>query len=122
LIAVDRLDRIGRVSQIILEIHVPLPTSEQLEGPHELLWIEVIEEHLATLTGPVEVFDDGEEWYTESGKAEYLFFIGGASEPELIRVAQDVSHLAEVPSGTYATINTPDGDMGIGRRIEIAAI
>jgi len=108
------------VTEIILEIHVSLPASEQLESPDDLAWIEMIEEHLATLTGPVEVIDDGEEWYTEAGEAEYLFFIGGASEAELIRVAQDVSRLAQVPSGTYATINTPDGEMGTGRRIEIA--
>jgi len=103
-----------------LEIRVPLHAPDQLEGPDDLAWIEVIEEHLATLTGPVEVIDDGEEWSTEAGEAEYLVFIGNASEAELVRVAQDVSRLAEVPSGTYATINTPDGEMGTGRRIEIA--
>lgn len=110
------------MTEIILEIHVPLFTSDQLEGPDDLAWIEVVEEHLATLTGPAEVIDDGEEWYTEAGEAKYLFFIGGASEAELLRVAQDVSRLAEVPSGTYATINTPDGEMGTGQRIEIAPI
>lgn len=108
------------MTEIILEIHVPLLASEQLEGPDDLAWIEVVEEHLAALTGPVDVIDDGEEWYTEAGEAEYLFFIGNASEAELIRVAQDVARLAEVPSGTYATISTPDGEMGTGRRIEIA--
>ena len=108
------------MTEIILEIHVSLPASEQLESPDDLAWIEIIEEHLATLTGPVEVIDDGEVWYTEAGEAEYLFFIGGASKAELIRVAQDVSRLAQVPSGIYATINTPDGKMGTGRRIELA--
>lgn len=112
-------DRVAVVSDIILEIHVPLSASPQ-DDQEDLSWIDTVDDHLASLAGPAEALDDSEEWHTEEGQPEYLFFLSNASEQDLISVARDVSHLPGVPSGVYVTLNTPDGEMGEGRRLDLA--
>ena len=61
-----------------------------------------------------ETYDDGEEL-----GEEYLFFIHGAPEADLISLARQVAHLPGVPSGVYATVTDTDADMGGGTRVEL---
>ncbi|PPH31270.1 hypothetical protein C5C56_14465 [Rathayibacter sp. AY1D1] len=108
------------MTELIIEIHIPLvadPSISADEYPYP--WIDDVQNHLATLDGPGEEYDDGEEWATLDGDPEYLFFLDGATEPELLAIARDVAQLPGVPTGVYATANDPDGDMGQGRRIDL---
>lgn len=103
--------------RLIVEIHVPLtPITHVAEGDYEHPWIDEVEEHLAQLdaAGELEVYDDGEEL-----SGEHLFFITGRPEEQLLPSASRVVAREGVPAGTYAVINTDDGDMGVGRRVEL---
>ena len=61
-----------------------------------------------------EMYDDGEELGDE-----YLFFVAGAPESDLIGLARQISGLPEVPSGAYATMTDTEADMGGGRRVDL---
>jgi hypothetical protein len=103
--------------RLIVEIHIPLtPATHIAEGDYEYPWIDEVEEHLAELTaaGELEVYDDGEEL-----SGEYLFFITGHPEQHLLLSASRVATRDGVPAGSYAVINTDDGDMGVGRRVDL---
>lgn len=104
------------VSELIVEIHVPL-VRDPNAGPRDypFPWIEDVDQFLAGLDGGAgEEYDDGEELGNE-----YLFFVSSAPEAQLIDLARQVARLPRVPSGVYVTVNTEDGDMGTGRRVEL---
>ena len=84
------------MADIVAEIHVPLtPAPMQKKNAYPYPWIDDIEEYLADLDGSSgEEYDDGEEL-----GEEYLFFVSGAPEPELIQLARRVSRLKGVPAG-----------------------
>ena len=85
------------------------------EGEYRFPWIDVIMEHLFELDGSRgEMYDDGEELGDE-----YLFFVSGAAEAELISLAREVANLPGVPAGAYATVTDTDADMGLGTRVEL---
>lgn len=91
------------------------PTPGLRKRDYQFPWIDDIEEYLGQLDGTDgEAYDDGEEL-----GEEYLFFVAGASEANLIELARRVSKLPRVPSGVYVTVNDSDGDMGQGRRVDL---
>ncbi len=108
------------MSDLVVEIHVPLtPTEGLAEGDYPFPWIETIEEgflfQLEEGSGSGEVFDDGEELGDE-----YLFFVWNAPEDALIELARQVANLPGVPHGVYAVVTSSDaGEMGTGRRVEL---
>ncbi len=105
------------MTQTIVELHVPLvPGSDVSGGEDDFPWIEAIEEHIAELedAGIVELYDDGEEW-----RGENLFFLTGRSEAQLLAAAAEILARPGVPAGGYVTVNTPEGDMGEGRRVAL---
>jgi hypothetical protein len=108
------------MSDIVVEIHVPLVAAEGL-GPDDypFPWIEAIEEgflfRLEEGAGAGEVYDDGEEL-----DGEYLFFVWNAPEDALIDLASQVAHLPGVPDGVYAVVTTTvSEEMGAGRRVDL---
>ena len=106
------------MAELIVEIHIPLtPASDLGEGDYPFPWIDDVEEFLGSLDGA-----DGEEY--DSGEElgdEYLFFLSGASEQQLVGVTRRVAALPRVPAGVYATLNDSEGDMGEGRRVGLGA-
>jgi hypothetical protein len=54
------------------------------------------------------------------GRKEKLFFVAAATEAQLIELATRVAQLPGVPSGVYVTINDSEGEMGEGRRVDLA--
>jgi hypothetical protein len=106
------------MADLIVEIHIPLtPASDLREGDYPFPWIEDVEEFLSSLDG-----SDGEEY--DSGEElgdEYLFFLSGAPEQQLVAVARRVAALPRVPAGVYATVNDSEGDMGEGRRVRLGS-
>jgi hypothetical protein len=103
------------VAELLIEIHVPLTPSGVPEGEYAFPWIDTVMEHLMELDGDAgEMYDDGEEWGDE-----YLFFVAGAPESELLRLAREVANLPGVPEGSYATVTDTAADMGGGRRVEL---
>ena len=106
------------MAELIVEIHIPLtPAPGSREGDYRFGWIEDVEEFLGSLNGEGgEEYDSGEEFGDE-----YLFFLSGASEPQLIALARRVARLPTVPPGVYVTVNDADGDMGEGRRAPLGA-
>lgn len=111
----DRTDIVVAMSDLLVEIHVPLTPSDVQEGEYPFPWIDSVMEFLFTLDGSKgEMFDDGEEL-----GEEYLFFVSGAPEADLIALARAVAALPGVPSGVYATVTDTDADMGGGTRVEL---
>lgn len=106
------------MSQLVVEIHVPLtPAPDVVEGEYPFPWIDDVEEHLATLEeeGRLEVADDGEEL-----DDAYVFFITGASQDQLLEVASRVADRDGVPAGAYALISDTDADeVGVGERVDL---
>lgn len=101
--------------ELLVEIHVPLTASDVPEGEYRFPWIDSVMEFLFELEGDRgEMYDDGEE----VGE-EYLFFVSGASENDLIALARRVANLPGVPSGVYATVTDTEADMGGGRRVDL---
>lgn len=106
---------------LLVEIHVPLPTPEEVdagEKEHPFVWIEEVEEFLAGLHGEeLEIFDDGEQY----GEV-YVFVIAGADERTLLSAASRVARLAGVPPGAFAMV-TDDAaeEFGMGRRVDLPA-
>ncbi len=106
------------VAQTVVEIHVPLQADVDVaEGQYQYPWIVDLDEHLFSLeeAAAVEVFDDGEEV-----GHEYLFFITGKPEDELLRVASTVVARPGVPAGAYAVVTDDEAEeFGEGRRVEL---
>lgn len=104
---------------LLVEIHVPVPTPEEVgtgEREHPIVWIEKVEDFLAGLHGEeLEVFDDGEQ----DGDV-YIFFIAAADERTLLRAASRVAALDGVPGGAFAMV-TDDAaeEFGMGRRVDL---
>jgi hypothetical protein len=105
-------------SEIVVEIHVPLVESPKTPGGYPFPWIDDVMDFLAELDGSRgEMYDDGEELGDE-----YLFFIAGAAEADLIDLAREIAHLPGVPDGGYAVVTTSDAEeMGVGRVTELTA-
>jgi len=103
------------VAELLVEIHVPLTCSDVPDGEYPFPWIDEVMEYLFELDGSNgEMYDDGEEL-----GSEYLFFVYGAPEDELISLAREVAHLPGVPLGVYATVTSTEEDMGGGTRVEL---
>jgi len=104
------------MADLVVEIHVPLtPTQGRAPSDYAFPWIDDIEAYLADLdSSQGEEYDDGEELGDE-----YLFFLVGAPEADLLQVARQVSQLDGVPKGVYAVVNDSEGAMGQGRRVEL---
>jgi hypothetical protein len=104
---------------LLVEIHIPLPTPEEVEAgasEHPVVWIEKVEDFLAELHGEeLEVFDDGEQ-----DGAVYIFFIAAADEQTLLAAASRVAVLDGVPTGAFAMV-TDDAaeEFGMGRRVDL---
>lgn len=104
---------------LLVEIHIPVPSDEQMEAgeqEHPIVWIEKVEDFLAMLHGEeLEVFDDGEQ----DGDV-YIFFIAAADERTLLRAASRVAVLDGVPVGAFAMV-TDDAaeEFGMGRRVDL---
>lgn len=108
------------MTQPIVEIHVPLtPDPDVPAGEYPFPWIDDIEETLEIGAdgGRYEVYDDGEELGDE-----YVFFITGEEEAELLAAATQVVNLAGVPDGAFAVVTDEDQqDLGTGRRVELSS-
>lgn len=103
------------MAELLVEIHVPLTSVNVPEGEYPFPWIDVVMEHLMSLDGSSgEMYDDGEEVGDE-----YLFFVSGSSESDLIGLARQVANLPGVPTGVYATVTDTEADMGGGRRVDL---
>lgn len=103
------------MADLLVEIHVPLTPTEVPDGEYPFPWIDTVTEFLFELDGSKgEMYDDGEEL-----DDEYLFFVHGAPEADLITLAREVANLPGVPSGVYATVTDTEADMGGGTRIEL---
>ena len=103
------------MAELLVEIHVPLTASDVPEGEYPFPWIDAVMEFLFELDGDRgEMYDDGEEL-----GEEYLFFVSGASESDLIGLARQVANLPGVPTGVYATVTDTEADMGGGRRVDL---
>lgn len=103
------------MADLLVEIHVPLTPTEVPDGEYPFPWIDTVMEFLFELDGSKgEIYDDGEELGDE-----YLFFVHGAPETDLITLAREVANLPGVPSGVYATVTDTEADMGGGTRTEL---
>lgn len=105
------------MSDLLVEIHVPLvPTADVKADDYQFPWIETIEEFLFGLEGGErgEMYDDSEEL-----GEEYLFFVWGATESDLLDIAREITRLPGVPAGAYAHITDTDADMGEGQRVDL---
>lgn len=118
------LDKAGSAS-LLVEIHVPLVSAHDLSSGSEIAnsipWIDDVEAFLVEIDDGALDYDSGEEWINAEGNREYLFFIHNADEARLLAVAAEVARYPGVPAGAYAVVNSPDGDMGDGRRIDLSA-
>jgi len=106
------------VSDLVVEIHVPLlPAPNTAEGEYQYPWIDTVMEYLLDLDGERgEMYDDGEE-----DGDEYLFFVSGAPEDDLLALAREVAALHDVPAGVYAMVTDTDAaEFGTGRRVDLA--
>lgn len=83
---------------------------------YQFPWLIDVEQHLHDLEDQdeVELFDDGEEVGDE-----YLFFLTGRPDAELIEAASRIASRPGVPAGAYIVLNTGHDDFGIGKRIDL---
>lgn len=96
-------------ADLIFEVHVP--STENFPHP----WVDAIETYIGGLDGA-----NGEESdEPETLEDEYLYFLAGASESQLIEHATRIAKLPGVPSGVYVTVSDADSAMGGGRRIDL---
>ncbi|MBP2705806.1 hypothetical protein JOL79_18485 [Microbispora sp. RL4-1S] len=106
------------MANLVVEIHVPLHEVETLpEGAYAFPWIDEIDEFLFEMEeqGQAEIFDDSEEF----GDL-YVFFITGADEETLLRVASRAVTLDQVPHGAFAMVTDDEaGEFGLGRRVDL---
>jgi len=103
------------VVELLVETHVPLTPSDVAEGEYRFPWMDSIMDFLMELDGSRgEMYDDGEELGNE-----YVFFVYGAPEADLLSLAREVAALPGVPLGVYATVTDTDADMGGGARVDL---
>ena len=106
------------MSQLVVEIHVPpTPAPAVADGDYPFPWIQELEEHLAELeeAGELEVYDDGEEI-----DDEYVFFITGGTEQQLLQSASRTATRDGVPARTYAVVSSNDSEeIGTGHRVDL---
>ena len=109
------------MGDLVVEVHVPLTKSTELEeGEYAFPWIDDISEFVASLDETprydgATTHDDPEEW-----EGHYLFFVSGASEDALLRVANDISQMSGVPVGTFAMVTDSDASTyGEGTSVEL---
>jgi hypothetical protein len=105
-------------SELVVEIHVPLvPGIGVPAEEYQFPWIDDITEFLFEVeeNDEAEVYDDGEEVGDE-----YVFFISGASESQLISIASRVAALPSVPACAFAIITDDSSEeIGSGTRAEL---
>lgn len=109
------------MSDLVVEVHVPLTRTPGLDdGDDAFPWIDDVSEFVRSLDETptydgAAMHDDPEEW-----EGHYVFFVGGASEDVLLRVANDISQLTGVPVGTFAMVTDSDASTyGEGIRVEL---
>lgn len=103
------------MAELIVEIHVPLVPSAVPARQYPFPWIDSVMEYLAELDGTSgEMYDDGEELGDE-----YVFFVSGARESDLLDIAKRVANLPGVPAGVHAVVTDAEAGMGEGRRIDM---
>jgi hypothetical protein len=101
----------------IVEIHIPLVATPGLPASeYQYPWIFQVDQYIEGLnpsTG-AQGYDDGEEFGDD-----YVFFITGDDDDQLLRVASEVAAQDGVPKGVYAVVTDDQHDMGDGRRVEL---
>jgi len=87
---------------LLVEIHIPVPTPEEMEAgerEHPFVWTEKVEDFLAELHGEeLEVFDDGEQ----DGDV-YIFFVAAADERTLLQFCLAEAETTAAPFSTRGT-------------------
>jgi hypothetical protein len=109
------------MAKTILEIHIPLvPTPGLPEDEYQFPWIFVVEDFLVEheVPGQVEVYDDKESLSDD----DYIFFLTGTDEEELIAAASRVLSLDEVPDGVFALMTDDEAETGTGRPVELSEL
>jgi hypothetical protein len=108
-------------SDLIVEIHVPLPKLREGElGPDDdpYPWVDDVLNYLEDLDdrGEASIIDDGEEF-----DGAFVFSLADAPEHMLLAVATRVAGIAGVPTGVFAVV-TDDlaEEFGMGRRVELS--
>lgn len=113
-----RTGSIRFMSELIVEIHVPLvPTPGLDEGEYAFPWIDDVENFLFGLDGDDrgERFDDGEEL-----GEDYVFFIWQGTEDSLLGLARSIANIPGVPAGVFAVVTDTDStELGSGRRVDL---
>ncbi len=109
------------MGELVVEVHVPLTKSIEIEeGEYAFPWIDDVSEFVADLDESpryegAEMHDDPEEW-----EGHYVFFLSGAPEEALLRVANDIGQLSGVPVGAFAMVTDSDAaTYGEGTRVEL---
>ena len=103
--------------RLVVEIHVPVTASASEASPPGDPWLDELDRAVYALEdeGEFVALDDG-----ESAGDEYLFFIMGRSEAELLASAARLVRRPGVPAGAYAVITTADSPgFGVGRRVDL---
>jgi hypothetical protein len=105
-------------SELIVEIHVPLVRVDGIPaGEFQYPWIDAVTSYLREVEEEheVEIYDEGEEFGDF-----YVFAIAGASETELIAIANVVAGLRTVPAGAFAVVSDDAAaSFGLGTRVEL---
>lgn len=106
------------MAKLVVEIHVPLvPAPDVPAGEYAYPWIDDVEDHLAGLeeAGRLEVHDEGEEV-----DGDYVYFVTGAAQDQLLEVASQVADREGVPAGAYAVLSSDDAEeIGVGERVDL---
>lgn len=108
------------MSDIVVEVHVPLTVPADLVDDEERFpWIADV---MDFVSGLEDVDVDGVMMHDDAEEVDehYVFFITGAAESALIRVATTIAHRPGVPIGTFAMITDSDASaFGLGTRVEL---
>ncbi|WP_430867547.1 glutamyl-tRNA amidotransferase [Demequina aurantiaca] len=105
------------MSELVVEVHVPLVPGEGVpEDEYQYPWIDTVYDFVMELDGEHgEMYDDGEELGDE-----YVFFVSGATEDELVGLAREIAALPGVPDGVFAVVTDSDSEeMGTGRVVKL---
>ena len=109
------------VSQLVVEVHIPLtPTPGQSEDEYQYPWIMEVDDRTAELdldSDGAEAYDDG-----ESLGDDYVYFLTGDDRAAVLAAAKRIATGPGVPTGGFVIVNTGDGDMGVGERVELDSI
>jgi len=109
------------VSELVVEVHIPLSLPKELEeGEEPFPWIDEVSEFLADLEDDPAAdgaaqYEDGEEFGDN-----YVFFLHGAPEASLLAAAARIARMPGVPTGAFAMVTDSDaGEFGLGTRVEL---